>query len=338
MLTIDASVGEGGGQILRTSLGLSLLTGEPVRLTRIRARRKRPGLMRQHLTALRAAAQLGRAEVSGDALGSTEISFAPKGLEPGEHHFAVGTAGSTSLVLQTVLPALLTAPRPSTLVLEGGTHNPLAPCYDFLERAFVPLVNRMGPRVSMALERAGFYPAGGGLVRVEVRPAPRLEPLALLERGARVSRSVTAIVSGLPVEVAKRELARARELLNWDDAAFRPRVQPRSVGPGNALLIEFESEHVTEMVTAVGERGVPAEEVAERAAKEALAYETSGVPVGEHLADQLLIPLALARGGAFRTLAPSSHTTTQAELVTRLTGVPIRLVDEGSGAFRVEAG
>lgn len=338
MLTIDASVGEGGGQILRTSLGLSLLTGEPVRLTRIRARRKRPGLMRQHLTALRAAVQLGHAEVSGDSLGSTEISFAPKGLEPGEHHFAVGTAGSTSLVLQTVLPALLTAPRPSTLVLEGGTHNPLAPCFDFLERAFVPLVNRMGPRISMRLERAGFYPAGGGLIRVEVRPAPRLEPLTLLERGARVSRSVTAIVSGLPVEVAKRELARARELLNWDDATFRPRVQSGAVGPGNAVLVEFESEHVTEMVTAIGERGVPAEEVAERAANEALAYETSGVPVGEHLADQLLIPLALARGGTFRTLAPSSHTTTQAELVTRLTGVPIRLIDEGAGAFRVEVG
>lgn len=338
MFTIDGSVGEGGGQILRTALGLSLLTGEPLRMSRIRARRKRPGLMRQHLTALRAAAQLGRAEVSGDALGSTEITFAPKGVEAGEYHFAVGTAGSTSLVLQTVLPALLTGPGPCSLVLEGGTHNPLAPCFDFLERAFVPLINRLGPRVTMRLERAGFYPAGGGRICVEVQPAAAIAPLHLLERGALVSRSVTALVSGLPVEVAKRELARARELLNWDDAPFRPRVQAHAVGPGNALLIEIESEHVTELVSIIGERGLPAETVAERAAAEALAYEASGVPVGEHLADQLLIPLALARGGVFRTVNPSTHTTTQAELVSRLTGVPIRLIDEGSGAWRAEAG
>ncbi len=338
MLTIDGSVGEGGGQILRTALGLALLTGEPVRVSRIRAGRKRPGLMRQHLTALRAAAALGGAEVTGDALGSTEITFAPKGVEPGEHHFAVGTAGSTCLVLQTVLPALLTASGPTTLVLEGGTHNPLAPCFDFLERSFAPLINRMGARLALTLERAGFYPAGGGRLRVEVRPAPALAPLSLLERGARVSRTVTAIVAGLPVEVAKRELARAREVLGWDDATFRPRVQPHALGPGNALLVEIESEHVTEVVTAVGERGVAAEVVAERAAAEALAYEASGVPVGEHLADQLLIPLALAKGGAFRTVAPSRHTTTQAELVTRLTGVPIRLIDETKGAWRVEAG
>ncbi|HEU4534168.1 MAG TPA: RNA 3'-terminal phosphate cyclase, partial [Polyangiaceae bacterium] len=288
MLTIDGSVGEGGGQILRTALGLSLLTGEPLRIHRIRAGRRRPGLMRQHLTALRAAAQLGRAEVTGDALGSTELSFAPRGVEAGEYHFAVGTAGSTSLVLQTVLPALLTGPGPCSLVLEGGTHNPLAPCFDFLDRAFVPLVNRLGPRVTLRLERAGFYPAGGGRVRVEVHPAPALAPLRLLERGALRSRSVTALISGLPIEVAKRELARARELLvGWDDAPFRPRVQSQAVGPGNALIVEIASEHVTEVVTAVGERGVPAETVAERAAAEALAYEASGVPVGEHLADQL---------------------------------------------------
>jgi RNA 3'-terminal phosphate cyclase (ATP) len=338
MVTIDGSVGEGGGQILRTALGLSLLTGEPVRLTRVRAGRKRPGLLRQHLTALRAAAALGRAEVSGDALGSTDVTFAPRGLAPGEHHFAVGTAGSTSLVLQTVLPALLAAPGPSSLVLEGGTHNPLAPCFDFLERSFVPLLNRMGPHVAVALERPGFFPAGGGLVRVEVRPAPSLAPLHLPARGARVARTVTAVVAGLPVDIAKRELARAREVLGWDDAAFRPRVHPRAAGPGNALLVEIESEHVTEVVTAVGERGVPAEAVAERAAAEALAYEASGVPVGEHLADQLLLPLALARGGSFRTVKPSSHAVTQAELVTRLTGVPIRFLDEGGGAHRVDVG
>ena len=166
MLTIDGSAGEGGGQILRSTLALSLCTGTPVRITGIRAKRDRPGLMRQHLTALRAAAEVGRAEVSGAELGSREVAFHPRGAAPGEYAFNVGSAGSATLVLQTVLPALLSASAPSDLLLEGGTHNPLAPPFEFLDRAFLPLIARMGPRVSATLEARGFYPAGGGRIRV----------------------------------------------------------------------------------------------------------------------------------------------------------------------------
>src|SRR5262245_57066518 len=168
ILTIDGSHGEGGGQILRSSLALSMVTGTPFRIENIRAKRKKPGLMRQHLTAVNAARQVSSAGVDGAAIGSTELVFHPGTVRPGDYQFAVGTAGSTTLVLQTVLPALLCAGGSSRLSFEGGTHNPFAPPFDFLERAFLPLMNRMGPKVAATLERPGFYPAGGGRFTVTI--------------------------------------------------------------------------------------------------------------------------------------------------------------------------
>src|SRR5688572_16449750 len=183
LITIDGSMGEGGGQVLRTSLALSLVTGKPFRIEKIRAGREKPGLLRQHLTAVNAAAAVGGAHVEGAALGSRELDFRPGPAKPGEYRFAVGTAGSATLVLQAVLPALLTARGASTLVLEGGTHNPFAPPFDFLDKAFLPLLRRMGARVEVALERPGFYPAGGGRFQVRVEPVERLERLDLPSRG-----------------------------------------------------------------------------------------------------------------------------------------------------------
>src|SRR3954451_14429588 len=162
MLTIDGSQGEGGGQILRTSLGLSMLAGKPFRITRIRANRDKPGLMRQHLTAVLSAAKICAADVDGAAVGSSQLTFQPGPVTHGEYTFAISTAGSSTLVFQTVLPALLTAAGPSTLHLEGGTHNIYAPPLDFLQKSFLAIVNRMGPTVSIAVDRLGFYPAGGG--------------------------------------------------------------------------------------------------------------------------------------------------------------------------------
>lgn len=162
MLDLDGSQGEGGGQILRSSLALSMVTGTPVRIRNVRARRPKPGLMRQHLVAVQAAARIGGARVTGTEIGSSTLTFIPGTVKPGEHELSVGSAGSTTLVLQTVLPALLCASEPSLLILEGGTHNPMAPPFEFLERTYLPLVNRMGPRVHAELERAGSYPAGGG--------------------------------------------------------------------------------------------------------------------------------------------------------------------------------
>src|SRR5579883_279586 len=177
MRVINGASGEGGGQILRTSLGLSLATGQPFRIEQIRANRKSPGLLRQHLTAVRAAAAVGQAEVTGDELGSSALTFVPGEVQPGEYTFAIGTAGSTTLVLQTVLPALMTAKAPSRLVLEGGTHNTHSPPNDFLIKTFLPVVNRMGVKVTTRLERYGFFPAGGGRWICDIEPAQSLTPL-----------------------------------------------------------------------------------------------------------------------------------------------------------------
>lgn len=335
MWTIDGSAGEGGGQILRTSLALSLVTGEPVKITSIRARRAKPGLMRQHLTAVRAAAELGRAEVSGASLGSRELTFRPRGkAEPGAYTFNVGSAGSTTLVLQTVLPALITAPGPSTVTLEGGTHNPMAPPFDFLAEAFLPLLARMGPEVRAELEVPGFYPAGGGRIRVSVTPAP-LARLDLLERGEILERRAVAAVANLPGAIARRELDAAREVLGWEDTCFRQTTLRGAAGPGNVISIAVACAHVTEVFTGFGAKGVRAEDVAGRAAQEAKAWIDAGLPVGEHLADQLLLPMAMAGGGSFRTAPLSLHATTQIDLLGRLLGARFHTEREPSGAVRV---
>jgi RNA 3'-terminal phosphate cyclase (ATP) len=336
MLTIDGSRGEGGGQVLRTSLALSLVTGTPFRIENVRAGRRNPGLLRQHLTAVRAAAEIGAAEVGGGEVGSRELVFRPGRVRPGSYAFSIGTAGSTTLVLQTVLPALLTAAGPSEVAIEGGTHNPLAPPFDFLARAFVPLVNRMGPRVSVELERAGFYPAGGGRVVASVQPAARLEPLELVERGALLNCRARAVVANLPFSIAEREIGVVCERLPEARDDARAEALRGAPGPGNVVTIEVACEHVTEVFTGFGERGVPAETVAARASDAARRYLASGVPVGEHLADQLVLPLALAGRGEFATLPLSSHARTNVEVIEQFLGARLTATQEGE-RWRVRA-
>jgi RNA 3'-terminal phosphate cyclase (ATP) len=315
MITIDGSQGEGGGQVLRSSLALSLVTGKPFAITNIRAGRKKPGLMRQHLTAVNAAAEVGHANVTGASLRSTELTFEPGALRPGEHHFAVGTAGSATLVLQTVLPALLCASGPSTLRLEGGTHNPWAPPFDFLLKAFLPLINRTGPTVDATLVRPSFYPAGGGEFHVTITPADKLAPIELLDRGEVQKVTATARVAHLHRNIADRELRVIAAKLGLTEENLSAEEVTGSRGPGNVVTIEVECEHLTEVFTGFGERQVPAETVADKAVQEARRYLSKGAAVGEHLTDQLLIPLALAGGGAFRTVGLSRHAQTNIEVI-----------------------
>jgi RNA 3'-terminal phosphate cyclase (ATP) len=323
MITIDGSQGEGGGQILRTSLALSLVTGQPFRLENIRAGRQKPGLLRQHLTAVEAATTVGTAEVVGAALGSKTLEFRPRSVTPGNYRFAVGTAGSATLVLQTVLPPLLTAGGISTLTLEGGTHNPFAPPFDFLARCFVPLIQRMGPTIELELRRPGFYPAGGGKFHARIEPVKQLKRFDLLERGSIRQQRARAIVSKIPDQVAERELAVVREQLGWPEHECIVESVANPMGPGNALLLEIEAEYVTEVFTSFGERGRSAEEVAGEACEAAKAWLSADVPVDEHLADQLLIPMALAGGGSFRTVKPSLHSMTNAQVIERFLAVKI---------------
>ena len=325
MLIIDGSRGEGGGQMLRTSLALALVTQQPIRIVKIRAGRARPGLMRQHLTAVQAAAAVSAGTVEGASVGSTEITFHPGSVRGGDYSFSVGTAGSATLVLQTVLPALMLAAEKSSLVLEGGTHNPLAPSFDFLASAFLPLVRRMGPGIHAVLEKPGFYPAGGGRFRVAIEPCAKLQGFELLARGALRSYAARAVVASLPRAIAERELEVIGQRMKWDRKWLRSEVVENAAGPGNVVSVELDSENVTEVFTGFGERGVLAEAIADDVAGQALAYLQAGVPVGEHLADQLLLPLALAGSGAFRSLGPSSHVRTQAEVIGLFLGTETRI-------------
>jgi RNA 3'-terminal phosphate cyclase (ATP) len=336
-ITIDGSEGEGGGQILRTALALSLVTGRAFRIEGIRAGRQKPGLLRQHLTAVRGAAEVSGASVSGADLGSRALSFEPSQVRGGDYRLAVGTAGSATLVLQAVLPALLFAREPSRLTLEGGTHNPKAPPFDFLAKTFLPILRRMGARVEANLETYGFYPAGGGRFTVAIEPGTTLGRLSLLERG-ETRMHARAIVASLPEHIAKRELSIVRERMGMERVSCRAETVDTSVGPGNVLMIVIECESVTEVVTGFGVKGVSAETVASDACDEAQAHLAAGVPVGIHLADQLLIPMALAGGGTFRSLKPTAHTVTNADVIRRFLDVSVALEHERDDVYRVSVG
>lgn len=313
MLKIDGSFGEGGGQILRSSLALSMCLGRPFCITNIRARRERPGLQAQHLAAVNAATSISQAHVEGAQKGSQQLIFKPRKVMAGSYHFVIGTAGSTSLVLQTVLPALMLADKESTLLLEGGTHNPFAPPFDFLSAVFLPLLNRMGPAVTAILERPGFAPEGGGRVRVHIKPVARLQILELPERGAIVQQRAEVLLAHLPEHIANRELAVIRDALSYPESKLSFRVDNTASGAGNAVSVIVESAFVTECFTAFGRRRLPAERVAESVVREVQRYLQAGVPVGRYLADQLLLPLA--GGGMFVTLQPSRHVMTNMAVV-----------------------
>lgn len=334
MIVVDGSAGEGGGQVFRSSLSLSMVTGEPVQVVRVRANRRQPGLKRQHLTALRAAAEICGATVSGDAPRSTQVTFTPKSIRAGTYAFDVGTAGSATLVLQTVLPALLAADAPSRVEVSGGTHNPWAPPFDYVALVFAPLLRRMGFGLDLVLDRHGFYPAGGGRIRAVVEPASDPRPLELTERGDVVRTRATALVSRLDPSIGEREMDVVRKRLDWTDTAVE---EVDADGPGNVCMAEVGCEHVTELFVAFGKRGKPAERVAADVVRAVRNYLRAGAPVGEHLADQLLLPLALFSGGRFETVAPSSHTQTNLRVIGQFLGPRLTAAPKDKGRWLVSS-
>ncbi len=323
MITIDGSLGEGGGQILRSSLALSLVTGKPFRIEHIRSKREKPGLLRQHLTAVNAATEISRAQVEGAEIGSGRLSFVPGMINGGSYHWAIGTAGSTTLVLQTVLPALLTAKSKSAIVLEGGTHNQYAPPYEFLAQAFIPILNRMGPVLESRLERHGFYPAGGGKLTITIEPVQKLARVDLTERGPILRKEAVGMVSQIPKQIAETEIGILKSKFAWGEECFKVLEIRDSRGPGNILSCRIESQNATEVFTGFGERGIPAHRVATLLSDEVREYLSSGVPVGRHLADQLMVPMALAGGGSFRTVPLSRHSLTNIEVIKKFLDVEI---------------
>lgn len=333
IIELDGAIG--GGQVLRSALSLSMVTGRVFRIKQIRARRSRPGLLRQHLTAVMAAAEVCGAQISGAHLGSQALSFEPGAIRAGDFQFAIGTAGSCTLVLQTLLPALMRAPQASRVTITGGTHNPLAPPTDFLSRSWLPLLRRMGGDVELDLVRHGFVPAGGGEIAVRVQPS-HLTRLNLCERGKSISRQALALTAGLAPTVAQRELTHVAKRLNWPSDALQQMTIEPARGPGNVLLLEYVFEHVTEVFSAFGQVSLRAEKVADTAINQAVDWLRSDAAVAEHLADQLLLPMALAGGGTLTTPRMTDHLRSNIEVIQLFLPVCFDCREEGAARLRIE--
>jgi RNA 3'-terminal phosphate cyclase (ATP) len=328
MIVIDGSYGEGGGQVLRTSLTLAMLTGQAVQIENIRAGRPKPGLAAQHLTAVRAAAAVCKAAVEGDEMGSQCLRFEPGGPpRAAEYSFDVaqvrgaGSAGAVSLVLQTVFLPLALAPGSSQLTLRGGTHVPWSPPFPYLTQVYLPTLARLGLSATLELQQWGFYPAGGGELVAQIDGGTSgVRPLSLTERGELHRVWGTAAVSNLPSHIPQRMANRARNLLT--EAGLKADVEARRVrgnGPGAGifLLAEYENS-VRAGFTAYGRQGLPAERVAEAACQDFLEYHHSTAPVDLHLADQLILPLVVADGvSQFTTCRVTEHLQTNAWVVER---------------------
>jgi RNA 3'-phosphate cyclase len=319
MLHLDGSYGEGGGQILRTALSFSALLGVPVRLENIRAGRPKPGLRPQHLTAVKALARVTQAEVAGAEPGSRELTFRPRSPQPGHYRFDVaettGSAGSVSLIAQAVIPPLLKAGQPSTLVLKGGTHVPWSPPAHYLEYVFFPALAQLGAGVKMTLERWGWYPRGGGEIGLTVSPARVLAGVDWRSPAPPGSFRAISAASRLPEHVGRRQAARLQERLGQDFPVEI--VAAGGLDPGSLVFLWGPRAGFH----ALGARGKPAEKVADEAADAYLAFREAGAAVDPHLADQLVLYLAQARGAAtFSTAEITSHLLTNLWVIEQFLG------------------
>jgi RNA 3'-terminal phosphate cyclase (ATP) len=327
-LQIDGSRGEGGGQILRTALALSTVTGQPFEITHIRARRTVPGLRPQHLAAVRAAALVSGGRVAGAFDGSPDLRFEPGALRPGEFRFEIATAGALTLVLQTVLAPLARAAEAASRVsVTGGTHVPASPSYHYLVQHWARVVERLGLRLTARLERAGFYPRGGGAATVEVQPwSGATEPLVMEERGALLAVRGTAGMGRLKTDAAEL-LRRSAQTRLWEARRIEATWEVQNVpaaSPGSFLLLEAEFEHGRAAFGFLGQKGVRPDLVGDRAARTLLKFLEGEGAVDPHLADQLAVPLALGgRGGRVTTTEVSLHLETVADVLSQF-GVPAR--------------
>ncbi len=319
MIEIDGSHGEGGGQLLRTAVALSAITRTPVALNRIRAGRPNPGLAAQHLTALRAVAELATAEVQGLEIGSAEMTFTPGGLVGGDHSFDVGTAGSVTLVLQACLPVAFAAKASTHLRIVGGTDVKWSPPLDSFAKVFLPWIRRMGGQADLLSHRRGYYPRGGGEVEISVQPTVAWSPVRLSEPGAVERVRGIAHISNLSDDVARRmKDAALRRLHGMPDPKIEERIYPGedAVGQGGAVVLWAEREHTLLGADALAERGKTAERVGEEAAERLEAEVLSGATVDMHAADQIIPYLALADGpSSFLVREVSGHLRTMAWLI-----------------------
>lgn len=331
-IQIDGSQGEGGGQILRTALALSMITGQAFELINIRAGRKKPGLMRQHLVCVQASQQISQAYVEGAELHSQHLYFAPQHVQSGKYQFQIGSAGSTTLVLQTLLPALLLQDQPSELIISGGTHNPLAPTADFIEHCFLPCLKKIGIDVDFKLEKAGFFPIGAGQIQITIHPWQQRHALDLCQCGQSPRFEAHAAVLNLAHDIVQRELATLDKNLKLD---HQQQFFLNGISQGNTVYVKVEHEHHTQLFTALGEMRKSAEQIANHLAEQVKSYQFSKAVVDEYLADQLLLPLALGQGGEFTAQCISEHTRTQATMIEIFIDCEIKFIELDKSRFQV---
>jgi RNA 3'-terminal phosphate cyclase (ATP) len=352
-IVLDGSAGEGGGQILRTALTLSAITGKPFAVDRVRANRIKPGLRPQHREAVRAAAQLCDAEYSGAEVGSSRVEFRPRRpVSPGEYRFDIGTAGSAPLLFQTLCYPLALAGAASQLTLRGGTHLLHAPSFHYLALVWAPAAARLGFPVELGLHEAGFYPEGGGEIGAVVQPAHAMPPLDLPHRGTLLEAEVLSMVAGLGYELADRQATRAvRRLRDMGIAAQAERVPvPARRSRGSHVLVVASFERIRTGHGSIGERGKSPEAVADEAVDAFGRFVEGRAAVDRHLGDQLLLPAALSAAGLLSTppgIVPATHytvcqvtrhLTTNADVVRRFLDVEVAVLgqEDGEGAVRVQ--
>ncbi|WP_284694794.1 RNA 3'-terminal phosphate cyclase [Geomonas sp. Red32] len=339
MIEIDGSLGEGGGQMrqmLRTALSLSCVTGKPFHIFNIRRMRPKPGLMRQHQVAVQSAACISSAEVLGDQIGSVELTFLPKAVAPANYDIAIGTAGSTTMVLQTLIPPLLTSHDTSRIALSGGTHVPFSPSWEYLTEIFSPVMARLGARLDFVLDSCGFYPKGGGRVRCRIEPAASFSPLEAVHRGKLLRIVGASAVGNLPITIAERQAHAATLRLREHLGEHLPvAIDIRNLkmpGQGTFIFLKAEYENAVAGFTSLGERGKPAELVGEEAALELIGHHDTGMPVDPHLADQLVLYLAQATGPSrYATSRLTSHLRTNLEVTALFLDFKVEVDGEWEG-------
>ena len=316
MIEVDGSFGEGGGQILRTALSLSCLFQKPFRIFNIRKNRKKPGLMPQHLTGVRAAQLISRAEVQGDLAGSMELFFSPGEVKGGSFFFDIGTAGSTMLVLQTLVPAIIFSGGKTTLTLVGGTHVPFSPSFHYVREVFLPCLKKTGVEITLSVESYGFYPKGGGRIRAELFPVKEVMPLRIMDRGKMLRVKGISGVGNLPLSIAERQRSAALERLRSHGIDYTQQMdielmEVPSPGQGTFIFLKAESEHSIAGFTALGERDKRAEAVGEEVAMELIQYLGTDTAFDPHLADQIVLYLCLSKKQSLLTTSRiTSHLLT----------------------------
>ena len=325
MIKIDGSQGEGGGQLVRSALTLSLLTGDRVQIDNIRANRPNPGLSHQHLAAVKAAQTIGKGEVNGGKLGSTKLEFHPRTIKPGRYRFNIGTAGATTLVLQTVFLPLSVAKATSSIKITGGTHVPWSPSYDYMEMQWLPYMNKLGFEAHISLDLAGFYPKGGGQIQGRIKPIESIYPLEILDRGPLKQIRGISAVANLDRRIAERQrnqvIRRLGDKYKLNDIRVR---QLPSNFKGTIMLLLGEFEFSQCCYFSLGKPGKPAERVADEAINALESFMATNGVIDEYLADQLLLPLAFASGRSrFRSAKLTNHLITNADLIKKFINVEI---------------